>query len=352
MGNIIRKVIDQDGNIYKSVREFCKINDVARSYVQEMLLDNGYYHNKRKGIEAHYIDDDEETEQDTKEVIEDKEKQRQKDKQAQKDAKLLAKLKEQYSEEELLLLAKGRGLQDPNLKYPHICFTGGHHKFGVISDGHLGSKFAPLEFHYKAFQEFEKEHCEGIFHCGDVVDGLCPRRADTHIYELTHIGFKEQKDLAIEVFSKCNLPVYVISGNHDNWFQSMGANIVEDICTQVPCMTYLGHDQADIEVGDAIVRLFHGGDGSAYSRGYRLQKIVESYTGGKKPNILLAGHVHKFCYIFERMIHAVSVPTLQMQTDWMRGKKLPAHTGFLIIEFDNNVDGVCNFSVRLFPFYA
>lgn len=336
-----RKVIDGDGRVYESIREFCRENGVSRPHLMEHMNECGHYENKKRGLKLRYYDGD----------IGEKEPEKQ-NKKLTPDEKLLASLKEHYSPEELKLIAKGRGLEDPNLRYPHICFTGGHHKFGVISDGHLGSKYAPPEFHYKAFEEFEKEHCEGIFHCGDVVDGLCPRRADTHIYELTHIGYKEQKDLAIDVFSKCNLPVYVISGNHDYFYRHVGADIVEDICCAVPCMTYLGHDQADIEVGGATVRLFHGGDGSAYSRGYRLQKIVESYTGGKKPNILLAGHVHKFCYIFERMIHSVSVPTLQMQTEWMRGKKLPAHTGFIIMEFDTNESGICNFSVKLFPFYA
>ena len=90
---------------------------------------------------------------------------------------------------------------------------------------------------------------------------------------------------------------------------------------------------------------------NSYATSYRLQKLVESYTSGKKPNILLAGHVHKYCVLFERMVHCVSVPSLQMQTEWMRSKKLPAHTGFLIIEFDSNKDGVCNFQVKLYPFY-
>ena len=37
--------------------------------------------------------------------------------------------------------------------------------------------------------------------CGDVVEGLTPRRISTQIYELTHIGYKAQRDLAIDVFS-------------------------------------------------------------------------------------------------------------------------------------------------------
>jgi predicted phosphodiesterase len=146
--------------------------------------------------------------------------------------------------------------------------------------------------------------------------------------------------------------MYLISGNHDSWYSHMGADIVEEICSERPNMTYLGYNQADIDIGGATLRLFHGTDGGSRTLSYRLQLLSESYTIGKKPNILLAGHTHKMCYIFDRMIHCVSVPSLQMQTSWMASKKLAAHTGFLIIEFDTNHNGVCNFQFRYYPFYA
>ena len=91
---------------------------------------------------------------------------------------------------------------------------------------------------------------------------------------------------------------------------------------------------------------------NSYALSYRLQKVIESLPGGTKPAILLAGHVHKFCYIFERNIHAISCPAMQAQTAWMRGRKMASHTGFLILDFDVRDGCVCNLSVRLFPFYA
>jgi len=91
---------------------------------------------------------------------------------------------------------------------------------------------------------------------------------------------------------------------------------------------------------------------NSYALSYRLQKLVEAITGGHKPNILLAGHVHKFCYIFERHIHAISVPAMQSQTSYMRAKKLAAHTGFIVLDFDVRDEGICNLAVQYFPFYA
>lgn len=91
---------------------------------------------------------------------------------------------------------------------------------------------------------------------------------------------------------------------------------------------------------------------NSYALSYRLQKVIESLPGGNKPGILLAGHVHKFCYIFERNVHAISCPSMQMQTPWMRGKRLAAHTGFLILDFEVKAGCVCNLSVKYYPFYA
>lgn len=258
---------------------------------------------------------------------------------------------ERYTEEELEWLAKGQGLTDKNLRYQKPHLEGKHFRIGVISDGHLGSKYSPIEWHLSAFKEFEKAKCNCVLHCGDLVDGLKRNRADTQIYELSHIGYKAQRDLAVDVFGQCNLPIYAISGNHDGFFNDCGANIVEDIANRLDNMTYLGDGTADLTFDGAIVRLHHGGDGNSYALSYRLQKLIESYSGGKKPNILLAGHVHKYCHIFERNIQAVSVPTLQMQTSWMQQKKLAAHTGFLIIDFDVFEEQVVNFQIKMYPYY-
>ena len=274
-------------------------------------------------------------------------------KEVNKKGSLINQLRERYTDKELALLIKGEGLHDRQLDYPTVHLHGKHHKIGVMADGHLGSKYAPIEWHLDAFKTFEEEGCDCILHGGDMVDGLTPRRISTQIYELTHIGYKSQRDLAIDVFSKSKLPIFAINGNHDNYFKEFaGANIVEDICDAIPNMTYLGDNQADINIDGIIIRLFHGGDGNSYALSYRLQKIIESFTGGKKPNILLAAHVHKFCYIFDRHVHAISIPTLQMQTGFMQGKKLAAHTGFLIMEFDTFEGSVCNFQVKLYPFYG
>lgn len=268
------------------------------------------------------------------------------------EAKVVRQLRELYRPEELQMILSGEGFARP-AEYPHIVLHGSRHRMMVISDTHIGSRFSPYEWHELAARTAREEGCDCILHCGDLTEGMKITRMGTQMYELTDLGYEAQRDRAIELMSLYEIPIYIISGNHDGYFREYaGADIVKAVADKVDGMEYLGYDSADIEVEGAVVRMWHGGDGNSYALSYRLQKVIESLPGGKKPDILLAGHVHKFCYIFERNVHGISVPCMQMQTDWMRGKKMAAHTGFLILDFEVANGCVCNLSVRLFPFYA
>ena len=268
---------------------------------------------------------------------------------------LMVKLRNRYSDEELRAIAAGQGIAKRFIPFPEIHLNGGHHRILVMSDTHIGSVYSPEEWHsiVSSYANDPANGIECILHCGDLVDGLKIGRAGTQIYELTEIGFEAQRDKAVRQMSQYHPPIYIISGNHDAYFKEFaGANIVKEVCDRVGNMTYVGQDSADIDVGGCTIRLFHGGDGNSYALSYRLQKLVESITGGQKPHILLAGHVHKFCYIFDRNIHAVSVPAMQSQTSFMRARKLAAHTGFLVIDFESIEGSICNLSVKFYPFYA
>lgn len=267
---------------------------------------------------------------------------------------LVEKIRSRYSDSEIESIARGEGIERRRVEFPDIKLYGKHHRFVVISDTHIGSIYSPIEWHDAVAEYVNNHDIEAVFHCGDLVEGMKISRIGTQIYELSDIGYEAQKKRAEETLRKYGVPVFIISGNHDFYYQEYaGANIIKTLSDEIPNLTYIGHDSADIEVDGAIVRLFHGGDGSnSYAVSYRLQKLCEAITGGDKPNILLAGHVHKFCYILERNIHAISVPSMQMQTNFMRGRKLAAHTGFLELEFDVFDKSVRNLSVKLFPFYA
>ena len=91
---------------------------------------------------------------------------------------------------------------------------------------------------------------------------------------------------------------------------------------------------------------------NSYALSYRLQKIIESFTGGEKPSMLLAGHVHKMGYFFIRNVHCISTGSIQCQSKWMRSKRMASHTGFWVVEMDINEKGIASVRPEWFPFYV
>jgi hypothetical protein len=108
-------------------------------------------------------------------------------------------------------------------------------------------------------------------------------------------------------------------------------------------MKYLGQANAVVELTpNCKMELNHPLDGTAYALSYSIQKYIESYTGGEKPNILLNGHHHKAMYVFYRNVHGFECGTCEDQTPWMKGKRLAAHMGAWIIQVHVNSEGTIN----------
>jgi|TARA_Y100000310_G_scaffold108506_1_gene106912 predicted phosphodiesterase len=260
-------------------------------------------------------------------------------------------ISDRYSDKELQAIAKGGRVSPGQPSIPVVKLDGEKTRIGVMGDIHFGSKYCLYELVDVAFAEFEKEGCDIVCQVGDLTEGMSNRPG--HVYELDRIGYHEQKKVAIEYMSRCPAPLYVIDGNHDRWFiKSNGAIIVQDICDSIEHAEFLGHDEGNIALGDiATVRMWHGEDGSSYAVSYRIQKIIESLTGGQKPNVMLFGHVHKSMYLFDRHIHCYSAGAFQRQTAWMRGKRLSSHTGFWIVDIYVNENGVAKTTGTWYPFY-
>ena len=262
----------------------------------------------------------------------------------------LAEIQKRFSPEELRLLARGRLLNPEQQSRPVLSFDGDEVVFGFCTDSHWGSKYSP-EAYWDAFlEECDKQKVQAILHAGDVTEGMSNR--PDQIYSLTHVGYSAQIDFAVEQFRKTDLPIYVIDGNHDRWgIKSGGVMVVHDIAARCSNVHYLGHDEADIPVNGTIWRLWHGEDGSSYATSYRLQKIVESWTGGTKPHVLLTGHTHKQGFFFERNVQIVSGGALCRQSAWMRAKKLANHDGFWILRSTISGGEIKSFSPTWYPFY-
>ena len=265
---------------------------------------------------------------------------------------LLEKIKERYSEKELKLLAKG-GLPMEYKHTPVHDFSGEHVTIGYFTDPHIGSVYTDYDYLTAAREKWAEQNVDMIVCCGDVTEGLSNR--PDHIYQCTEYGYDAQKEKAIEILGQFDFcPVYMIDGNHDRWYiKNSGGKIVKDICDSLgEGFEFLGHDEGDILINDVKIKLWHGEDGNSYALSYRLQKLLESLSGGEKPHVMFCGHTHKYVKIFERNVHCISCGCIEKQSKWMRGKKIAAHTGFGIEHLVINESGVGRITDTFFPFYA
>ena len=264
---------------------------------------------------------------------------------------ILFDINQKFSEKELRALSKSTGVGQVSPLKVNIDFHGDEIRFGFFTDPHMGSIYYREEFMDSFIRRCEEGKADFVVCGGDVTHGMDPSKYNL-LYELTHIGYAAQKDYAIQQLKRIPFPIYTIDGNHDRWYESLGAHIVEDICKEIPGAKYLGRDEGDIEIAGITIKTWHGEDGNSYATSYRIQKLIESLTGGEKPNVLLCGHTHKQGYFFERNIHAVTGGALSTQSRWMRSKRLACHSGYHFITMRVNDGGVGEFTVTWKPFYV
>ncbi len=193
-------------------------------------------------------------------------------------------------------------------------------KIASISDPHFGSKYhlrAQLEdFVYSAYEEGVRT----ILLPGDNLDG-CYRHGR---WELTHHGFQEQvAEFRLGLPMLSGLRYYGITGNHDQTFENETGIVVHEAINDHfrangrRDLVMLGARGAYLrligpgERRGLFVELWHPLKGPAYALTYKLQKKVEGYAPGQKPDMLFTGHWHQATYCQIRAVHAFSCGTFQ-----------------------------------------
>ena len=110
-------------------------------------------------------------------------------------SKVLKEIGSTYSKAELLAIAKGARILPGQSATPVVEFKGERTRIGVMGDIHFGSKYCLYPLVNKAFKEFEKQNCDIVCQVGDLTEGMSNRPGQ--IYELSHLGYHEQKKVAI-----------------------------------------------------------------------------------------------------------------------------------------------------------
>jgi UDP-2,3-diacylglucosamine pyrophosphatase LpxH len=251
------------------------------------------------------------------------------------------RIKEMTQLEQQALLKQLQHREIKRKTYNHR-FSQRRTRIGVISDTHIGHEKFDEELFLKALTFYKRNKAEAIYHVGDILEGMSGRPG--HIYELSHVGFTSQLNYAADLLSQTELPIYAITGNHDQWYMKKGdagVDVGDALEDKLKNFTYLGMNEADIELGkNTKMKLFHGSDGTAYAISYKMQKLIESFTESERPDIVLSGHYHKALQMFSRGTYGYECGTLCGQTEFMRGKKIPAHKGFWMLDIYHNKNGV------------
>lgn len=235
------------------------------------------------------------------------------------------------------------------------------HIFGVISDNHLCNKHSRLDVLTAAYDTFERMGITTVYNAGNWVDGEA-RFNKTEL--VTAPGMDNQLDYMIDKYpQRKGITTHYIAGDdHEGWYQQReGVEIGRYLQFRAEDqgrhdLRYLGYGEADVALrhgtGSAVMRVVHPGGGSSYAISYTDQKRVESYQGGEKPSIELAGHYHKFNYGYPREVHAMQTGCTCDQTMFMRKKKLQAHVGYSVVKIAQDSNGaVQRFAPEFFPFY-
>ena len=239
-------------------------------------------------------------------------------------------IEKKYGAELRALIAKKK-ITEHQFLHPNI-------RFGVVSDTHIGSIYEQADVLNFAYDIFARNGIKNVYHCGDITDGTNMRRH--HEFEIYAHGVDAQVKTVVKKYPyKKEITTFFCCGNHDySHYISAGVDIGYLIAQKREDLVYLGQSETDVHLSygryAVLMRLFHPNRGGSYALSYAAQKIVESYSGGRKPNILLLGNFHKALYIpCLRNVFTVYAGCIQRQTLWMKEKSIAAHIGFWIVEF-------------------
>jgi hypothetical protein len=245
----------------------------------------------------------------------------------------------------------------------YVSRPNGRYRFGWLGDTHLCSKYERLDVLRDLYKRFAVSDLDRIFHAGNCIDG----EARFNKFDLLVHGMDAQIGYLAEHYPTAEgLKTYAICGDdHEGWYcQREGVDIGKYIDHEMKAAgrtdwVNLGYMEAFVPLQHAQsgktaqLHLVHPGGGSSYATSYTVQKLVESYSGGSKPAVLLAGHYHKLEFINVRNVWCIQTGCTQDQTPFARKKRLHYAVGGGICELEQDADTgvIVGCTVQMFHYF-
>lgn len=243
------------------------------------------------------------------------------------------------------MVQPARGSREPLRYYsrPDNTFV-----FGAFGDQHIGSIHARFDVMDDLYDRYERRGVDRVFNTGNFIEG----DSRFNQFEKEATGIAAQCRLMAKKYPRREgIETYAVWGDdHEGWYaQREGLDVgryAETIMHDAGRDDWhdLGFMEANVELINintgtkSVMAVVHPGGGSAYATSYSVQKIVESYEGGEKPEVGLYGHFHKLWSGLIRNVWVVQTGTGCDQTTFMRKKRLEAHVGGTLIELEQNPD--------------
>lgn len=246
--------------------------------------------------------------------------------------------------------------------YDHRMWQGDKLIFGFVSDNHLCNQNSREDVLNAMYDIFQDEGIRVVYNTGNWIDGEFRWNQN----EIFVRGCTNQLKYCAKNYPyRDGVITKLIAGDdHEGWYvQREGINVGSYLVNHrrelgMDDFQYLGYAEADRLLSDpdqkykSYLRTVHPGGGSAYATSYTMQKLVESYQGGEKPTIILAGHYHKMDYSIPREVHCIQTGTTSDQTLFMRKNKIQAMVGGGTVEARLAKDGTINrVKVEYITFY-
>jgi len=272
--------------------------------------------------------------------------------------------KKSITEKDVAKFLKERGLSEksvielltPNQYSPRIIGNESIKEFsiGIIGDTHLCDKACALDELHDFYHKCKESGVEHVVHAGDVTAGI--RVYPGQEFDLIYHGFSEQLKHVIESYPQIDgITTHVIAGNHDLSFkQHAGASFVEEVSNKRNDIEWVGDYAANISINGISIRLHHGDGGVGYAASYRLQRNVEAFESGEKPQIYVLGHYHRTLAMFIRNVHSYMPGCWQRPTDFSIRKGLPNQIcGYIahVKTLNDNRNSIRSISSEIITYY-
>jgi len=204
-------------------------------------------------------------------------------------------------------------------------------RIGLISDTHLNSRVTDYSALEEAISELNKT-VDVVLHAGDLTDGI-------HVYpgqeaEQVTQSVDEVIKATTGYLNRLEIPIYLISGNHDLSYQkAVGLDVVAQVVSQCGAnIHYLGHFSGNISLQGLKFRLLHPSGAAPYGIGYPAQKYLRNLDLRQESlDWLVLGHFHKSYYANIQGVNCIGLPSFQRANDFSRRRGFGEEVGYEVL---------------------